>query len=168
MPVAGDTRGTDCWKPPLQPCGQDPPPHATPCWGPTAQPLQGPSAARGPQHKAGTRSSSTPTPTSSNAVLAGGPRGMMVSVVFLRFSGKARSIVVWTTGGSSWCPVVENRHDRQWCSGHNTSPSSPQCYCACARQGVPGQGVSLLTGGTGTTTVTTCQLCPLPSARGEV
>lgn len=31
---------------------------------------------------------------------------MMVSVVFLRFSGKARSIVVWTTGGSSWCPVV--------------------------------------------------------------
>ena len=31
---------------------------------------------------------------------------MMVSVVFLRFSGKARSIVVWTTGGSSWCPAV--------------------------------------------------------------
>lgn len=31
---------------------------------------------------------------------------MMVSVVFLRFSGKARSIVVWTKGGSSWCPLA--------------------------------------------------------------
>lgn len=31
---------------------------------------------------------------------------MMVSVVFLRFSGKALSMVVWTTGGSSWCPVA--------------------------------------------------------------
>lgn len=32
---------------------------------------------------------------------------MMVSVVFLRFSGKALSIVVWTIGGSSWCPVAQ-------------------------------------------------------------
>lgn len=31
---------------------------------------------------------------------------MMVSVAFLRFSGKALSMVVCTTGGSSWCPGV--------------------------------------------------------------
>lgn len=50
--------------------------------------------------------SRAPPLTSSNTVLAGGALGMMVSVVFLRLSGKARSIVVWTTGGSSWCPAV--------------------------------------------------------------
>lgn len=63
-----------------------------------ALPKVPPSAEVGP--------SRAPLLTSLNTVLAGGSLGMMVSVVFLRFSGKARSIVVWTTGGSSWCPAV--------------------------------------------------------------
>lgn len=62
---------------------------------------------------------------------------MMVSVVFLRFSGKARSIVVWTTGGSSWCPVVGGEQ-RQRSSQALTSSS--------------GEGALLLMGGTKSTT----------------
>lgn len=57
---------------------------------------------------------------------------MMVSVVFLRFSGKARSIVVWTTGGSSWCPVVGGEQ-RQPLAGL-WSQHHPQHQCGLAGQ----------------------------------
>lgn len=67
---------------------------------------------------------------------------MMVSVVFLRFSGKARSIVVWTTGGSSWCPVVGG--EQRQCSSQAFTSSS-------------GEGALLLMGGTKSTAR---QLCP--------
>lgn len=49
------------------------------------------------------------TLASSNRVLAGELLGMMASVVFLSISGKVLSIVVWTTGGSSWCPEGQGR-----------------------------------------------------------
>lgn len=68
---------------------------------------------------------------------------MMVSVVFLRFSGKARSIVVWTTGGSSWCPAV----------GGEQRQCSPQAL-------ISSSGERALPGGTKSITATSCQLHP--------